>query len=253
MAATANLQERTNNPGGCDRHRRQSGALWLPLALLLCWGQGTTALQAMPPDHREALNTARNAAYLTENEREVIRVINKLRTDPPGFAQEFLEPLLSRYRGNQLVMPGELPLVTHEGVSALREAIRELKNATPVPLLHPDERLSKAAADHMRDQSASGRTGHAGSDGSTFRSRIEKYGSWERILGENIFYGDPGAWAVVVHLVIDDGIPERGHRKNFLNPGFRLAGVASGTHPVWRNVCVIDFAGGFCSEGAGQP
>ncbi len=201
-----------------------------------------------PPREPAALNTAADAAYLSDNEKQVILEINRLRSDPPGYAREYLEPLLTCYRGNLLHLPGEIPLVTKEGISALRDAIRTLKVAPPAPLLYPDQRLAKSAADHRSDQSANGRTGHAGSDGSSARSRIERYGNWVCAMGENIFYGDPEARAVVLHLVIDDGIPERGHRKNFLNPDFRLAGVATGSHPTWRNLCVIDFAGGFHEE-----
>jgi uncharacterized protein YkwD len=64
-------------------------------------------------------------------------------------------------------------------------------------------------------------------------------------LGENIFYGESEARLIVMHLVIDDGNPDRGHRKNLLDKDFRLAGVSIGTHPKWKHFCVMDFAGGF--------
>lgn len=196
---------------------------------------------------RAALNTAASVTYLTENEKAVIFEINKLRSDPVGYAREYLEPLLTKYQGKKLYLPGEIPIVTKEGITALKDAIRELKSAVPVPLLSPDIRLTRASRDHQKDQSATGRTGHDGSDGSSAQQRIRRYGEWRIAMGENIFYGDPDARSVVLHLVIDDGIPKRGHRKNFLNENFRLVGVATGKHPGWRNVCVMDFAHAFKS------
>lgn len=192
-----------------------------------------------------ALNTAANAAYLTGNEKAVIFEINKLRADPAGYAKKNLEPLLKLYQGKKLYFPGDVPIVTQEGVAALRDAIQTLRKAPAVSPLSPDFRLTKASRDHRRDQSATGQTGHSGSDGSIAQERIRRYGTWLHAMGENIFYGDADARSVVIHLVIDDGIPGRGHRKNFLNENFRLIGVSCGKHPVWRNVCVMDFAHSF--------
>jgi uncharacterized protein YkwD len=56
---------------------------------------------------------------------------------------------------------------------------------------------------------------------------------------------------VVMQLVVDDGVPSRGHRVNTLSPAFRVMGVACATHPGMREVCVIELAAGF-EEGAGS-
>ncbi len=192
-----------------------------------------------------SLNTAVKATYLTDNEKAVIFEINKLRADPAGYAKKNLEPMLKMYQGKKLYLPGDVPIITREGVAALHDAIQTLRKSTAVPPLSPDLRLTRASRDHRRDQSATGQTGHSGSDGSIAQERIRRYGTWTHAMGENIFYGDADARSVVIHLVIDDGIPGRGHRNNFLNENFRLIGVSCGKHPVWRNVCVMDFAHSF--------
>jgi uncharacterized protein YkwD len=46
-------------------------------------------------------------------------------------------------------------------------------------------------------------------------------------------------------LLIDDGVSSRGHRKNLLNGAYHKIGVATGTHPEYGHLCVMDFAGGY--------
>jgi len=191
------------------------------------------------------LNTAAKVEYLTENEKAVVLEINKLRSDPAAYAVEYLEPMLKMYKGTMLYMPGNVPIITREGIAALRDAIQELKSSKPAEPLFPDHRLTHSSRDPQKDQSKSGKTGHKGGDGSSIDIRIESYGVWNRKISENIFYGDPDARSVVLHLVIDDGVPSRGHRKNFLDPDLRLVGVACGPHKIYSHVCVMNFAAGF--------
>lgn len=77
------------------------------------------------------------------------------------------------------------------------------------------------------------------------RERIERHGKWERRIAENIGYGPNNARSMVMQLIIDDGVPGRGHRANTFGTAFGTAGVACGPHPRFESMCVIDFAGGF--------
>ena len=59
--------------------------------------------------------------------------------------------------------------------------------------------------------------------------------------GENISYGDDNARNIVIQLLVDDGVPSRGHRKNILNFKFDEVGVSVGKHSGYGSMCVIDF------------
>ncbi|MBT3383169.1 MAG: CAP domain-containing protein [Prolixibacteraceae bacterium] len=193
----------------------------------------------------DILNTAANASYLSTLEKEVIYEINLLRTNPAKYAINYIAPLANNYKSKMLYYPGDKPLKTREGVRALNECVRELKRAKRLPLVYPNLGLTKAAEDHVNDQSKSGRTGHRGGDRSDVRERIERYGDWNIRIAENIAYGGLSARQIIIYLLIDDGIRDRGHRKTFLHPDYKTVGVAVGTHPGYKSMWVMDFAGSF--------
>ena len=197
---------------------------------------------------RDKLNTAEGAKYLSTLEKEVIYEINLFRSSPAKYAELYIAPLTKYYDRKILHYPGDKSIQTTEGVKALNECVRELKNASSKPTLYPDQILSKAARDHQRDQQRSGKTGHTGSDRSNLKQRIERYGNWQQRIGENIAYGNTSARQIVVFLLIDDGVKTRGHRATLLNPDFKLVGVACGKHPVYETMCVLDFAGGMVEK-----
>ncbi len=203
---------------------------------------------ASDPNSATGLNTAANASYLSALEKEIIYEINLFRSNPVKYAEDYIAPLSRNYQKNILQYPGDKPIKTVEGVKALHECVRELKKATPKPLLYPNEALTKSAEDHCRDQSKSGKTGHTGSDNSNLKIRIERYGKWKTRIAENIAYGNTSARQMVVFLLIDDNVRNRGHRVNMLNPDFKLVGVSCGKHPEYSTMCVMDFAGGMAED-----
>jgi len=199
---------------------------------------------ANDPNSASSLNTAANASYLSPLEKEIVFEINLFRSNPSQYADEFIAPLAARYNKKILTYPGDIPIKTVEGVAALHECVRVLKTMKPLPLLYPNDKLTLAANDHMADQSRTGKTGHIGSDNSNLRTRIERYGNWEKRIAENIAYGNTSARQVVIFLLIDDDVRNRGHRKTFLNPDLKLVGISCGKHPEYQTMCVMDFAVG---------
>ncbi len=201
-------------------------------------------LKAVEPEPSAMLNTAAGAEYLSPLEKEIIYEINLFRSDPAQYAEKYIAPLAKKYNNKILTYPGDLPIKTVEGVSALNECVRELKKMKPLPLVYPNKDLTRAAEDHCRDQSKTGATGHTGSDRSNLRTRIERHGNWEKQIAENIAYGNTSARQTIIFLLIDDNVRTRGHRKTFLNPNLKMVGVACGSHPEYKTMCVMDFAAG---------
>eukprot|EP01064_Diplonema_japonicum_P007111 TRINITY_DN14833_c0_g1_i1.p1 TRINITY_DN14833_c0_g1~~TRINITY_DN14833_c0_g1_i1.p1 ORF type:complete len:747 (+),score=163.99 TRINITY_DN14833_c0_g1_i1:51-2243(+) len=188
-------------------------------------------------------------SILTDVEKDVFHEINVARTQPQIYAAA-IEKQATYIKDGVLYEPGGgIPIRLNEGIGAWREAAAELLKQKPLPpLKEAPLGLYLASKDHCRDQAASGSTGHTGKDGSSPSGRCTRYGKWISSCGENISYGCNTGRGIVMQLIIDDGVPSRGHRKNIYNT-WSVAGVAVGTHPVFGHMCTQNFAGGY-TEGS---
>jgi uncharacterized protein YkwD len=166
---------------------------------------------------------------------------NLVRRNPAVYARH-LERLLPRFRGKVLERPGRPNLRTEEGAAAVREAIAALKSRRRMQPLWLSKGLTGAAADHVRDQGPIGGLEHRGRDNSTPAKRASRRGRWVGAMAENIAYGENPARAVVIQLLVDDGVRDRGHRDNILDPKWTVEGVACGPHRDYQQMCVMDFA-----------
>lgn len=132
-------------------------------------------------------------------------------------------------------------LLTQEGRSAVEEAIDFLRNQSPVGPVSASSNIARAAKAHATDQ-VNGAVGHNSSDGSSFSERLDSFGIKRAGVGENIAYGPKTARAVIMNLIIDDGVANRGHRTNIFAPDWAVAGAGCGPHATFRTVCVINYA-----------
>lgn len=189
-----------------------------------------------------SLDTARSVTYLNEIEKNVVYETNKARSNPGKYAELYIEPLIKTYKG-KTYKQGNITVLTKEGASALRECVRVMKKADPLPILYPEKGLSIAAARHAESQGKTNQWGHKGTDGSTAIERIKNEGTF-RYAGENISYGCASAREILLQLLIDDGVKTRGHRINIMDANFTSLGVGySPEHQVYGCECVIDYAG----------
>ncbi len=192
------------------------------------------------------LNTARQAGYLTDEEKNLVLAMNLIRHDPPRYARLYVYPQLQHFEGNILHIPGKVPLRTQEGASAVRELYDELLETKPAPLFEPSEGLSRASADHAAYMKRTGSTDHEGQGG--IPARASRHGRWVGSLAENLQWGTTNAHDAIMSLMVDDGIPSRGHRVNILNPEYTKVGVAIDEHPQWKLSYVIKYAADFIEK-----
>jgi uncharacterized protein YkwD len=224
------------------------------LALALAAYFGVRHVSDFPPGMLSGAATVErfipSAEFLSPTEKQIVAEMNFARANPAQYAA-YLEQLRPLYSGKEFKRPGGDAVETAEGVAALDEAIQFLRSATPLAPLEVSKGLCSGARDHARDLLRTNGMGHRGSDGSFVEQRVERYGNWQKEVGENIAYEAASAREAVINMLIDDGSPKRGHRKNIFNPIFGVAGVAVGDPAAPQKTCVVTLAGGFSERPAG--
>jgi uncharacterized protein YkwD len=129
-----------------------------------------------------------------------------------------------------------------EGVALVKETVKWLGKQRPLPPVMWDDTLARAADSMVRLQGPRGEIGH------------DRHGvDWMRIArhenprlfccGEVIAYGTPDPRDIVVDLIVDDGVPSRGHRAIIFDStyAFNAVGISVGPHESFRSMCVIDW------------
>lgn len=161
-------------------------------------------------------------------ERAILAELNLVRQNPSNYAAQ----VMKHYRNSS---------------AAADECYRELLQTKKMAAFEFETGLYQAADWFVQYQAKSGAIGHDSSVQGyrTPGDRISQFGIWNGSWGENISYGYNEARAIVVQLLIDDGVPGRGHRKNILNPSFKKIGIATGSHAKYRFMCVMDFANAY--------
>ncbi|MBI1754196.1 MAG: CAP domain-containing protein [Acidobacteria bacterium] len=208
------------------------------VALLVCLLLGASAGKAQAPGRAPALEKA------TAFERAVVQEMSDARVQPKVYARHLRE-LRPYFEGTLWNRPGRLPLRTEEGVKALDEAIAFLETQRPMGPLRFNEGLALAARRHARDIGPRGGLEHVGADGARLSDRLNRLGIWHGLIAENIGTLEEDPRQVVIQLLMDDGVPGRGHRRNLFNADFHQAGAGSAQHRDYRVVTVIDYADGF--------
>jgi len=166
-------------------------------------------------------NTAAGISSLSQMEKDIIFYCNLARLDGTKFWVAY---------GNQATGSDAY-------VSSLET---DLKATSGLAMLQPEKSLMEAAAYHANDMSTNNFFDHTSSDGTSFGNRVYSfYGG--NAIAENISAGMGTALGVVLQLLVDDGLPRLGHRKNILGANYKAIGVKTATHKTWRTVTVQDF------------
>ncbi len=195
-----------------------------------------------------ALLFTASAAAQSQLEIEVLAELNKVRASPRSLLPH-LDKLRAKFNeAGKIKLSPTMVLNTQEGASAVEELIRYLKKAKKVTKLSHAPLLASTARDHQRDQQKTGGLGHSGSNGSQPDTRLKKRAVFQGKFGEAIAYGSAGGYAgptgidMVTGLLVDDGVPDRGHRTTLMDPAYKVVGIACGPHPKFQLMCVLDFA-----------
>jgi len=171
-------------------------------------------------------NTAAMATYLTEEEKQVIYLMNLARINGPLFEQTYLKKYLE-----------DNDLGTNKWVKSLK---RDLKALQPMEVLKPVSKLCQAAKYHASDIGKKGKFSHRSTNGQSPEKRLKRFGF--ECCAENLDAGNEKAIDIVMKLLIDEGIDGVGHRKNILDSEYHSIGVSIQKHKKYGYCCVQDFS-----------
>lgn len=159
-----------------------------------------------------------------EQEQELLELINYCRTNPDDFSQKVA-----------------LPYIKEKGLTHLKEGkslIRTLLKIAPLLPLRMTDDLNQMAEEYALEMGRKGFTGHR-----SFTSRFKNNNVKYDFTGENCSYGYNSALDIIMQLLIDEGIPDYGHRKNLLSKDFQYTGISIQPHKKSEWTCVIEFGG----------
>jgi len=180
----------------------------------------------------EKANSAKEATYLTAEEKSIVYYINLVRMNPRLFESTYIRPYLERYG------------ITDENASKwIRSLQSELKSTRPMNPLKPKKDLSLVAKKHATDMGLTGKSGHKSSSGKLYKDRMKGISKEYYEHFENCQYGLGDPLEIVVDLLIDDGVEGASHRKSILNASSQYIGSSMHPHIVYKHNCVIVIAG----------
>ena len=204
---------------------------------LASFGQGTITLQDKPFVFNHSVDSSiwkqleADALFrkLDSQTQMLFYWTNLFRTKPGVFYNDAVKEFIRQF-----------PEANKSEVKSLERDIQKLKG--PLPFLMPDMNLGRMSSLHAQDLSnRKGVISHKSSSGKDFVQRLKETGSY-RCAAENLFVGNPNPLEALITLLIDYGVPDKGHRVNLLDPTFERMGAAFSTVNDKKLVLVQVFA-----------
>jgi len=159
---------------------------------------------------------------MKEDEVNLLIYINKVRTNPKLFIQQYLKNL-----GNS---------------EAEVELFNFLESMEPINRLETSLELYKTSSSHAKDLGKNKLAGHESSDGRNMEQRLVDKGITTKIFAENCIFGYNDPLEIILKLLIDEDNENRNQRKILLNKDFNKVGISIESHSgeyCWS--CIQDF------------
>ncbi len=176
--------------------------------LLLLFVQRVALCQSWTAAQLAAANTAKDAKMLSKEEKDMVLYINLARLYPKAFAQLEIKP----YKG----LNDDEFLTDRSYKTSL---IKEMNALQPLTALSFDQPLYNSAKCFSEELAERGSLSH-------IRKKCPAI-PLTRISGECISQGYDRGREVVIAWLIDNGVPDLGHRKRIFEPRFVNIGVSN--------------------------
>ena len=163
----------------------------------------------------KGIDTARDTRYMTTREKDMIKEINLIRSNPKGYISIVESYIEDQKKMRDQIISGKEYI--DDEIKTAKELIKELEKTPTLSILLPNEGVHKAAKLHGEEGKSKGSLDHTGKNGSWPWDRIAKHAGLNN-GGENLVGGLENVRESVMILLVDSGIEGRGHRVALLNP-----------------------------------
>ncbi len=167
-------------------------------------------------------NTASDADYLSDDEKNIIYILNLVRTDPALFAKTVLKKYPSRSGKDYLA----------DDAYYYQSLVNTLVKLESKALLYPDNSCFISAKCHAITSGVRGYVGH--------ERKSKDCKDKQHYFGECCDYGHSDPLEIVLSLLIDEGVPSLGHR-NICLGSYTKIGVSIQPHSKYGTNSVFDF------------
>lgn len=200
-------------------------------ALVLTLSNHFATGQNFKPDlsgwNKKIIRKAKWSAYqpfASKKSNKVVFYCNLARMDGKMFKKTILKPYCEYY-GDTTATPY---------LNSLIVQLNRIKYTKP---LKHKLWLRIMAKTHARKSGKNGHTGHA-----NFDRRLAINLRLRGGVGENCSYGIKDPLGVVISLLIDENVPNLGHRFNIFSPSYKRVGVGYAPHNAYGINCVQEFS-----------
>jgi uncharacterized protein YkwD len=213
----------------------------LPTLFMLIFAGHVHAQKWTDAEFRKA-NTASNASYLSNEEKNIVMYMNLIRLDGEKFYYTFLEDYINDYNAKVRKYRNYNELRITRSNSYYTSLLKHLQGIKNLQMFYPDDKLTSLSRNHAQDLNRNNLDTHESSNGDKFSKRLSKYFP-NKAMSENIDFGYSNSLDIVCHLLLDCGVPSLGHRFNLLDQRYKLntVGVSIQPHPSYTWCAVIDF------------
>lgn len=164
-------------------------------------------------------STANTIDYLTTEEKDIYLYTNLARMFPKKF--------YDLYRAFAIAKGKESELGRNRYYTSLTKDLKSRDSEQPI---YPDKEMFELAKCWALESGEKGLVGH------------DRQDCPKGFAGENCAYGYATGLEIVIQLLIDEGIPDYGHRVNLFHSDWRGLGAAIRTHRDYRFCAVQNFS-----------
>jgi uncharacterized protein YkwD len=181
--------------------------------------------------------------HLSPNLQQMAIWINMARTQPKDFAQLVFGPNPKAWpsqnedsrtvaydwisaSGKETKQVGIYWYPSEDFPQALKELYETLMTMAPLPALRIQKAMEPALQSHLKYLARTSSLSHTGEKGAKPHERIKGAVPLAKETGENLIVGIETPESALISLLLDDGVPSRGHRNNLLSPVFTHMAVA---------------------------